>query len=433
MKLKPKPDNSRQHHADLVSGNISAKRLWQRHMEMAAIGATEAGGVNRQALTSLDVKGRLLLLEWARQAKLEASIDAIGNMFFRRRGRMDDAAPVMSGSHLDSEPTGGRFDGVYGVLAGLELLQVMHDGKVETTRPIELVVWTNEEGCRFQPGCMGSAAYCDPDQLANFLDTADSDGITVGEELKALRRTLPKLPEHQLGVAPAAFIEAHIEQGPVLEANHSTIGVVSGIQGLRRYTVVVVGEAAHGGTTPRARRKDALLASIDIVSALRDVAQDPEDSIRFTVGRFLVSPNSPSVVPARVEFTVDVRHNDATTLMALGDQIGKVCASRAGRCSVSIEPVSLVAPVVFRNSVQQLIRDAATRQSLSHFTLPSGAGHDARHLAQLAPTGMIFVPCLHGISHNAAESVEPEHLAAGARVLADVIVELADRPELTLA
>jgi N-carbamoyl-L-amino-acid hydrolase len=402
-------------------------------MELAAIGATESGGVNRQALTDRDGEGRLLLLEWARQANLEPSIDAIGNMFFRRRGQDNDAAPVMTGSHLDSEPTGGRFDGVYGVLAGLELLQVLHDAKIETLRPIELVVWTNEEGCRFQPGCMGSAAYCDPDRLAQFLETADADGITVDQELQALRRRVPNLPEHPLGMAPAAFIEAHIEQGPVLEANKSTIGVVSGIQGLRRYNVVVDGEAAHGGTTPRATRKDALLQAVDIVSALRDLVQDPEDTIRFTVGRFLVSPNSPSVVPARVEFTVDVRHNDAATLTALGKKILETCVASAGRCSVSIEPVSLVAPVVFRDSVQQLIRDAAVRQRLSHFTLPSGAGHDARHLAQLSPAGMIFIPCLHGISHNAAESVEPEHLAAGARVLAEVIIELADSPKLTLA
>lgn len=405
---------------------ISQGRLWDRHMAMARLGATVKGGVDRQALTATDIEARLLLLDWARAAGLRPSIDAIGNMFFRRDGRSPDAAPVMTGSHIDTEPTGGRFDGIFGVLAGLEALLAIEAAGIITQRPIELTVWTNEEGCRFEPGCMGSAAYCQPDRLPEFLSVCDAAGLSVGDELKVLQQRLPALESHPLALVPSTFVEAHIEQGPVLEANATTIGVVTGIQGLRRYAVTINGEAAHGGTTPRAVRKDALLAAVDIIHALRRLAEDPEDLIRFTVGRFAISPNSPSVVPSQVTFTVDFRHGDGDLLVRLGENLAATCRRLAGGCTVSIAEVSIVPPTRFPDSMQQVIRRAAERHRLAHMALPSGAGHDARNLARLAPTGMIFIPCLKGISHNEAESVEPGDLAAGTRVLAEVLVELAD-------
>jgi beta-ureidopropionase / N-carbamoyl-L-amino-acid hydrolase len=404
---------------------VSQARLWDRHFEMAKIGATGNGGVNRQALTVAEVDARLLLLQWTTAAGLSASMDAIGNMFFRREGEDSALPPVMTGSHLDTEPTGGRFDGVYGVLAGLEAIDALNIAGVRTKRPIELAVWTNEEGCRFEPGCMGSLAYCRPSRLTELLAARDADGIRVMDELAVMRERLPPLPEHAIGAAPSAFVEVHIEQGPILEELGASVGVVTGIQGMRRHLVTVDGEPAHGGTTPRAARKDALLAAVDMIRELRRIADACEDSLRFTVGRLSVSPNSPSVVPSNVTFTVDLRHGNAKLLEQLDAKVKVTCAELAGPCAVSVQEVSINPPTMFADSIQSLIRGAAQRRTIAHATLPSGAAHDARHLAEIAPTGMIFVPCLRGISHNEAESAEPADLAAGTQVLTEVLVELA--------
>ncbi|HEX2113439.1 MAG TPA: M20 family metallo-hydrolase [Alphaproteobacteria bacterium] len=406
---------------------VDATRLWQRHVEMGRIGATPKGGVNRQALSPEDAKARSLLASWARARGFGVFTDRIGNLFVRREGTDASARPVLTGSHLDTQPTGGRYDGAYGVLAGFEVLEALEDGGVKTRRPLELVAWTNEEGSRFQPGAMGSAVFAGTYDLAKMLAVTDRAGVVLRDALAQTLAAAPATPRTALGFPVDGYVEAHIEQGPILEATGNTIGVVTMIQGSRRFTVDVVGEEAHAGTTPRRARKDALSAAVKIVSALEDLMRDDADVVRFTVGRFEVYPGSPNTVPGRVHFTIDFRHPDAKVVRELGDRVAGVANANAKGCAVTVTDISYVEPTVFAKPVVDLVRDTAEALGLKHMDMPSGAGHDAMHMNALCPTGMIFVPCLRGISHNEAESATAGDLAAGCRVLADALVALANR------
>jgi beta-ureidopropionase / N-carbamoyl-L-amino-acid hydrolase len=408
-----------------VSAAVNPDRLWQRHQAIARIGATGRGGVNRQALTPEDAEARRQVLAWAAARGFAASADPIGNLFVRRAGSQAAAAPVVSGSHLDTQPTGGNFDGIFGVLAALEVLEAAEDAHVPTPRPLELAVWTNEEGARFQPTTMGSAVFAGALPLATVLDTVDGHGITVRAALAETLAATPVAGRRTCGFSMAAYLEAHIEQGPILEATGTTIGVVTGIQGLRWFRVEVTGEEAHAGTMPLARRRDALVTAMGIVQGLQELMADPTDTVRFTVGRFEVHPNSPNTVPGRVVFTVDFRHPDAGVLSARGDRVEAVCRARARGCRVEVIETLTSAPTVFNPVVADLIRAAAGRHALPAADIVSGATHDAKHMAGLCPTGMIFVPCERGVSHNEAERAAPADLAAGTRVLADVMIELA--------
>ncbi|MCL4765015.1 MAG: Zn-dependent hydrolase [Hyphomicrobiaceae bacterium] len=410
-----------------VADAVSEERLWARHVEMARIGGTPKGGVKRLALTPEDIEARRLLVRWARELGFGCAADPIGNMFFRREGTDAGVAPVMSGSHTDTQVTGGRFDGIYGVLAAFEALQAAEDAGITTKRPMEAVVWTHEEGSRFPPGCMGSQVFADPAKLDQTLALTDLDGITVAAALAEFQAALPDLERRPFECPVDAFIEAHIEQGPVLEATGKTIGIVTGIQGTRRFTIEVEGEEAHAGTTPRAHRKDAVLAAVDMIAALRRLMHDDEDKARFTVGRFIVSPNGTSVVPAHVLFTIDFRHPDDEALARLGDQIKPVCADNAGPCQVTVSETRRVPTHWFPDLVPDAILAAAQRLEIPHMHIFSGAGHDARYLLARCPSGMIFVPCEKGISHTEAENAKPEDLAAGAKVLAEAMVALANR------
>src|ERR671923_1744705 len=311
---------------------VREDRLWQRHMDLARIGATGRGGVNRQALTPEDVEARLRVLGWAATRGFSASVDAIGNMFIRRSGSDFTASPVLAGSHLDTQPTGGNFDGVYGVLAAFEVLEAASDAGVVTPRPLEVVVWTNEEGSRFQPATMGSAVFAGALPLETALATTDAAGISVAQALAETMQRLAVSQQRAFRCPIAAYVEAHIEQGPILEATHHTIGIVSGIQGLRWFRIEVTGEEAHAGTTPRRIRKDAFVAAIRMVTALQKLMDDEADTVRFTVGRFEVTPNSPNTVPSGVLFTIDLRHPDADVLSRLGDRVEPVCRTHAKRC-----------------------------------------------------------------------------------------------------
>ena len=406
---------------------VREDRLWQRHMEIATIGATGRGGVNRQALTPEDGEARRRVLDWASQRGFIASVDDIGNLFIRRDGTDPTADPVVAGSHLDTQPTGGNFDGVFGVLAALEVLDAASDAGVATTHPMELVVWTNEEGARFQPTTMGSAVFTGVLPLETALATRDSDGVTVEQALADTLKTAPVTDRRDFHSPMAAYLEAHIEQGPVLEATKNTIGLVTGIQGLRWFQIEVSGEEAHAGTTPRRNRKDAVVAAVDMVKALQDLMFDEADTVRFTVGRFEVAPNSPNTVPGHVLFTIDCRHPDQGVLTRLGDQVGGVCRNAAKGCGVSVVETMNAPPIEFDPAVFDLIRSAAQRQALPHMEMVSGATHDAKFMAGHCPSGMIFVPCERGISHNEAEMVSAADLAAGARVLAEVVIRLANR------
>jgi N-carbamoyl-L-amino-acid hydrolase len=412
-----------------ATSRVSEARLWQRHMAMAAIGATAKGGVNRQALSAEDAQARKLLVSWAASRKFDVATDAIGNLFIRRAGSDPSARPVLTGSHMDTQPTGGRFDGIYGVLAGFEVLEALEDAGVATRRPVEVVAWTNEEGNRFQPGAMGSAVFAGTYDLAKMLGVKDQKGVSLADALAETQRATPVPSRGQPGFAIDGYVEAHIEQGPRLEAAGRTIGVVTLVQGQRRYAVEVLGEEAHSGTTPRAARKDAFLAAVDIVAALAPAmaAGDDGDTVRFTVGRFEVYPGSPSTVPARVNFIIDLRHPDPQVLDDRKRRIFELVEQHKGRCNATVAKITEVPPTPFAPAVIDLVRRGAGALGLSHMDMPSGAGHDAMHIAPLCPSGMIFVPCLKGISHNEAESATPADLAAGTRVLAATLVALADQ------
>ena len=404
---------------------VREQRLWQRLADMARIGAIPGNGVNRAAFSAEDIAARKLLISWARARGFTVAIDVIGNLFIRRAGTDPHAAPVMTGSHMDSQPRGGRFDGIYGVLAGLEALEAMEEAGIKTRRPVELVAWSNEEGGRFPPCTMGSAVFTTAMPLAELLEVKDDAGIALKDALAQTLAAMPAAEKRELNAPAAAYIEAHIEQGPLLEQEGKTFGVVTGIQGLRWFNVEFFGETAHAGTTPLAARQDALREAIAAIGALHELTRDASDTLRFTIGRLLVRPNSPNSVPSHVMFSVDVRHPDTGTIARMGEAIEPTVRKAATRCSVRVTPTLRDDPCAFDPSVVDCVERAAQALKLAHRRMPSGASHDAMYMARVCPTGMIFVPCERGISHNEAENARPEDLAAGARVLTAALLELA--------
>lgn len=413
-----------------MSGSKAVRedRLWQRHADMAKLGGTPKGGVNRQALSAEDAAARNLLMSWARARGFSLSTDAIGNLFVRREGTDAQALPVMSGSHMDSQPTGGRFDGMFGVLAAFEALEALEDAGIATKRPVVAVAWTNEEGSRFQPGAMGSAVFAGHNALDEMLLVKDWKGVVLKDALAETLKAAPApLRAGKPGFALDGYVEAHIEQGPRLENENKTIGVVTAIQGSRRFIVETLGEEAHAGTTPRAARKDAYRSALNIAAAMYEATTDKEDTLRFTIGRVDVSPGSPNTVPGKASFTIDMRHPSEAVLETHEKTLREIVAARAAPCSASIERVTAVPPTDFDSKVIDLVRAKANGLSLTNMDMPSGAGHDAMHIARLCPTAMIFVPCERGISHNEIENATPQDLAAGTRVLVEVLEALANR------
>jgi len=415
----------REAHREAVAG-IDEARLWARHMHMATIGAIPGNGVNRAALSTEEIASRKVLIGWARERGFGVAMDAIGNLFIRRAGTDPNATPVMTGSHMDSQPRGGRFDGMYGVLAGLEALEAIDEAKLSTRRPIELVVWTNEEGSRFQPCTMGSAVYTGNRSLDEILDVTDNDGIRFGDALRTTMEATPDLDRRELGAPAAAYIEAHIEQGPLLENAGKTVGVVTGIQGLRWYNIEVFGKTDHAGTTPLALRKDAVRDAINIINALRALTRDPADITRFTVGRMLVTPNSPNSVASHVLFSVDIRNPDPAVIDRLGTAVYPHALDALEQCTKTFTPTLHDDPCVFDAGVVAAVEEAANALGIANMRITSGASHDANYMSRVCPGGMIFVPCKGGVSHNEAEDATPSDLAAGARVLTAALLILAD-------
>ncbi|WP_424134066.1 M20 family metallo-hydrolase [Roseomonas chloroacetimidivorans] len=410
---------------------VDEARQWDRLMQMARLGAITGSdgspGVNRACLTPLDREARRLLISWAERLGLTASVDEIGNLFLRHEGTQADEAPVLTGSHMDTQPNGGRFDGIWGVIAALEAVQAIRETGIATRRPIEIVAWTNEEGGRFAPGCMGSMAYAHYKPSTEWDGVTDPDGVTFRAALDEHLKEEADLPRRPLGGKPFAYVEAHIEQGPRLEAEGKDIGVVTGIQGSRWFVVELRGATAHAGTAPLSLRKDAVQDMIRAVSALNALMTDPTDVLRFTVGRIEVSPNTSNSVADLVRFTIDFRHPDKDMLITNGDAIEPTIRSAIKNCEVTVTERFHALPVEFDTLVSDAVQRAADAQGLSSISLPSGAFHDAQFMVPLCPTGMIFVPCRNGVSHNPAEYSEPGQLAAGARVLAATLVELANR------
>ncbi|MCX7309072.1 MAG: Zn-dependent hydrolase, partial [Afipia sp.] len=398
------------------------------HLRMATFGERPDGGVNRQALSYNDGLARVQLKEWAESLGYACSIDAIGNMFVRREGQDPSLPPIITGSHLDSQPAGGKFDGVSGVLAGLEALQALDAADVVTRRAIEVVSWTNEEGSRFAPGVMGSSVFTGQLSMRETLLLKDKDEIQLSDELTKILDMMKATTRREAGFPVAAYIELHIEQGPILESSHSTIGVVTGIQGTQWFEIEVSGAEAHAGTTPSRMRRDAMKIAVAIISELEHRYIDETDSLRFTVGRMSVEPNSPNTVPSKVTFTVDLRHPEASVLAKACDDLRFTCRRFAGSCSVAVRETLKMSPVTFASNLISLLDRAANSLSLRSKHLISGAFHDAKLLAAVCPSAMIFIPCAGGVSHSPAESATASDIAAGTRVLALALAELGNMP-----
>jgi beta-ureidopropionase / N-carbamoyl-L-amino-acid hydrolase len=403
---------------------INGARLWDSLMTLAKLGATDKGGVKRLALTDLDKQGRDLVVSWAKDAGMSVVVDQIGNVFMRRAGRNDALPPIMCGSHIDTQPTGGKFDGNYGVLAGLEVVRTLNDLGLQTEAPIEVAFWTNEEGSRFVPVMMGSGVFAKAFSLEHAWSAKDTDGKTVKSELERIGYIGPQTPgDHPIG----AYFEAHIEQGPVLEDADVTIGVVTACLGQRWYDCVVEGMEAHAGPTPMPLRKDAMQVAAKIMQETVAVALRHPPYGRGTNGFIQVHPNSRNVIPGRVKFSIDLRNVNDDLLNKMDAEIRAFVKKMndEGPCTVSIEQVSYFPPCPFETACVGAVREGAQKLGYSVMDVVSGAGHDAIYVARLAPAGMIFIPCKDGISHNEIEDAKPEHIEAGGNVLLHAMLDRA--------
>ena len=411
----------------MTAPRIDGGRLWRSLMEMAEIGATPAGGVRRLALTGEDRRARALFARWAEEAGCAVAADRIGNLFARRAGREDGLAPVVAGSHLDSQPAGGRFDGAYGVLAALEAARALNDAGATTRRPVEAVSWTNEEGARWPPAMMGSAVHAGALALEDALATVEEGGAaTVAEALAAIGAAGHAPP----GGRPFhAYFEAHIEQGPILEAEGAVIGAVTGIQGIRWFDCVVEGVEGHAGTVPMGARRDALAGAARVVAAVERMARGRADG-RGTVGALRVRPNARNTIPGRAELAIDLRHPDADALAAMAGELRAAVAAarRETGLDMRLEEIWHAPPTAFDPGCIAAVERAAASLGLAARRIASGAGHDAGPLAAVCPTAMAFIPCRGGVSHNESEWASPEHAAAGAEVLLRAILEKAEEP-----
>lgn len=405
---------------------INGKRLWDSLMEMAKIGATPKGGVCRLALTDLDKQGRDLFVRWAKEAGCTISVDQMGNVFARRAGKDDTLTPVVTGSHADSQPTGGRFDGIYGVLGGLEVIRSLNDHGIETDRPIEVVIWTNEEGSRFAPAMVASGVFAGVFTLEYGLSRPDVDGKTMGEELARIGYA----GDQAMGKPIHAAFELHIEQGPILENEGKTIGVVSHAQGQRWYEVIFTGQESHAGPTPMPSRRDALLGAARVIDLVNRIGLEHAPYACATVGMIQNHPNSRNVIPGRVFFTIDIRHPEDAVLAEMDRKVREGVARIAMETKLEVtqmEQIFYYAPIAFDKACVDSVRDAAERFGYSHRDIVSGAGHDACYLSKVAPTAMVFVPCVGGISHNEIEDATPEWIEAGGNVLLHAMLGRADR------
>ena len=403
---------------------INGERLWASLMELAQIGATPKGGVCRLALTELDRRGRDLVIRWATEAGMTVTIDKIGNGFMRRAGRDNSLPPVMTGSHIDTQPTGGKFDGNYGVLAGIEVVRTLNEHGIETEAPIEVAFWTNEEGSRFVPVMMGSGVFAKAFTLEHAYAANDTEGKSVRGELERIGYIGTEEPgDHPIG----CYFETHIEQGPVLEDHDITIGVVTGVLGIKWYDCTVTGMEAHAGPTPMALRRDALQVAAELMQKVVAIALHYPPHGRGTVGMVQVHPNSRNVIPGRVKFSIDLRNSSDALVEAMDGDIRRAAAALSDKSglAIQIELVSHYPAAPFSATCTDAVARAATALGYSSMPVVSGAGHDAVYMARLAPAGMIFIPCKDGISHNEIEDAKPDHITAGCNVLLHAMLERA--------
>jgi N-carbamoyl-L-amino-acid hydrolase len=407
----------------MSSPTINKERLWQAHMDMAHIGPTPEGGSRRLALSAEDGQARALLQYWCRPLGLKVEIDAIGNMFLRRPGT-EDVPAVAFGSHLDTVPTGGRFDGVSGVLVGLEVMRALDEAGIRTRRPLELVNWTNEEGSRFPPAMMGSRVHGGNLPLATALATRDDALVSVAEALQAMgiTSTTPPGPRDW-----AAWLELHIEQGPMLEATNTDIGIVTGTMHARYFQLLISGEPSHSGATPMDRRKDSLAAAAEIILADERIGRAAEPAGRGSASWIENLPNARGNVPDITRLHCDVRHTDQRQAEAMEAELRAAIKEIADRRGVwvQIDPYATFGPVHFDTNICELLRRKAQERQYSARNATAAAGHDSVFVAHLCPSAMLFIPCAGGITHNPKESTTPEQVARGAQVLLDTVLELA--------
>jgi N-carbamoyl-L-amino-acid hydrolase len=404
---------------------INGERLWDTLMEMAQIGPGVKGGNRRLTLTDVDREGRDLFKSWCEKAGAKLVVDTMGNMFARREGTDAKLPPVMVGSHLDTQPTGGKYDGVLGVLSGLEILRTLNDLGIRTKHPIEVVNWTNEEGSRYAPAMIASGVFAGAYTQDYAYRLKDAEGLEFGEELKRIGY----VGDEPVGRRPLkAFFEYHIEQGPILEAEGVQIGVVTHGQGQRWFDVKITGFESHAGSTPMPRRRDALLGAAKLAQAVNEIALSKAPHAVGTVGVLKPYPGSRNVIPGSVEMTIDFRHPVDTTLSEMKEAFSAALAEicEQGKLTSEVKEVFYYAPVEFNKDCVSAVRRAAERLGYTHRDIVSGAGHDACYIARVAPTSMIFCPCVDGISHNEDEKIFPEWASAGADVLFHAVVETAE-------
>ena len=404
---------------------VNGERLWESLMEMAEIGPGVAGGNNRQTLTDADAEGRSLFRRWCEEAGMTMGLDRMGNMFMRHEGAEPDLDPVYIGSHLDTQPTGGKFDGVLGVLSGLEVIRTVRDLGIRTRRPIVVTNWTNEEGARFAPAMLASGVFAGvlTEDYAN--SRTDAQGKRFGDELDRIGWRGDEAPGDR---RIHAMFEYHIEQGPILEAEGRQIGVVTHGQGLWWLQVTLTGKDAHTGSTPMHMRVNAGLGMARIIEAVHRIAMDHQPDAVGAVGQANLWPNSRNVIPGRAVFTVDFRSPDLSKLTAMRDRLEREAPAIAADLGlgIEIEPVGHFDPVAFDPGLVAKVRSAAERLGYSHMDIVSGAGHDACWISRVAPTVMIMCPCVGGLSHNEAEEISPEWAKAGADVLLHAVLDAAE-------
>jgi len=411
--------------ADLSNVRVNGARLWDSLMEMAKIGATPKGGCKRLTLTDLDKQGRTLFRRWCEDAGCTVKVDQMGNMFARRPGADETLPPVMVGSHLDTQPTGGKFDGVLGVLGALEVVRSLNDLKIKTRHPIEVANWTNEEGSRFAPAMVSSGVFAGVYTREFAYSRTDPEGKTLGDELERIGFK----GEEPIGGRPVhAFFELHIEQGPILEDESIDVGVVTHGQGQRWYEIRLTGFESHAGSTPMPRRKDALLGAARIVELVNAIGLSKAPLGVSTVGMLNPYPNSRNVIPGEVFMACEFRHPIDATLSEMDAALKDGVEAITGKIGLTydLKQVFYYAPVAFDSRCVEAVRRAAQRFGYSHRDIVSGAGHDACYMARVAPTSMVFTPCVDGVSHNESEDIKQEWSTAGANVLMHAVLEKAE-------
>ncbi|MGR2736842.1 M20 family metallo-hydrolase [Billgrantia sp. Q4P2] len=407
-----------------LAERLDGDRFWADLLVQAQIGALEPRGLRRLALDDNDNRARLWLIEQGKALGCRAFHDAMGNVYLRREGSAPNLAPLLIGSHLDSQPSAGSYDGTLGVVAGLAVLRTLQERGIEHERPVEVVAWTNEEGARFAPGASGSSWFAGQRGAEAILETRDDDGIRFGD---ALKRCLALLEETEGTTfrpepyVPHAFLELHIEQGLALESLGVPVCAVSGIQGVNWYDVEVHGQANHAGTTPETARRDAFMGAHALIGALKAAVAQHDDQVRFTIGKFTVAPGSTNTIPQRASFTIDLRHPSQAVLDELDAAFHELAEHQWSGCGASLKVASRVAPVDFDPALVEIVDNGAKHYCPSAPRLVSGAFHDAIHLARVCPTAMLFTPCREGISHHPDEHIERNDAEIAVRALASAV------------